>query len=135
MVGQERVDIGAYEMQNVWYVDRDDTIALDRDGRSWSTAFANLTDALDKARTSGAPGEIWVANGTYYPGLDSQRDLSFDLVEYVAVYGGFQGYSAGTAAETSRSQRDPMPDSNGTVCNCQASVGPSKNGKLSTIVL
>jgi predicted outer membrane repeat protein len=74
---------------------------LGGDGKTWSTAFKYLQDAI-----AGAPGlitgpdvniEIWVAEGTYYPDEDEggmvvndQRTESFILINKVALYGGFQ---------------------------------------------
>lgn len=111
--GYEQADMGAYEMPNVWFVDQDENITGDRDGSSWNTAYEELIDALAEARNNSLVGEIWVADGTYFPGYE--REHSFDLVANVSLYGGFQGYSAGANAETSRLQRDCMPDSNGTI--------------------
>jgi predicted outer membrane repeat protein len=67
------------------------------DGSSWVNA-SSLQDALTNA-TSGS--EIWVAAGTYKPTTDSNRDTTFQLVDGVAVYGGFFG------TETTREDRDP----------------------------
>lgn len=56
------------------------------DGRSWGSAFSDLQDALRVAR----PGDqVWVAQGTYYPG--PSRIDSFRLADGVAIYGGFTG--------------------------------------------
>jgi hypothetical protein len=94
------VDMGAFEFSGpipfsngVIYVDIDATGA--DDGTSWTGAFTNLQDAI-----FAAPGtrEIWVAEGTYYPG-DSISD-SFVLKPNVPVYGGFKG------SETQLTQRN-----------------------------
>jgi predicted outer membrane repeat protein len=63
-------------------------------GTSWYDAFTHLEDAL----ALGSGWEIWVAQGTYYPG-DSQTD-TFNI-SGAAVYGGFYGN------ETLREQRSP----------------------------
>jgi predicted outer membrane repeat protein len=55
------------------------------DGLSWATAYTDLQDALAEA-VSG--DQIWVARGVYIPGVN--RSDSFQLVEGVAVYGGFE---------------------------------------------
>jgi hypothetical protein len=78
---------------------------LGGDSSSWETAFIYLQDALDIAQ----PGDqIWVAEGTYYPDEDNieprhtndDRAESFQLREYVKLYGGFAG------SETSLAQRN-----------------------------
>lgn len=67
-------------------------------GLSWFDAFTTIQAALAVAQ----PGdEIWVAAGTYRPAPPGgDRNLSFQLVSGVAVYGGFAG------TELQRSQRD-----------------------------
>ena len=72
-------------------------------GADWSTP-CDLKFAISTA-TSGA--EIWVQQGTYYPG--TIRDDYFSLKNGVAIYGGFAG------TETVRSQRNSDPATNGTV--------------------
>jgi ribonuclease BN (tRNA processing enzyme) len=64
-----------------------------RDGKSWATAFASLQEAL-----ATNAGEIWVAKGSYIPGLGSAS--TFQLRAGGALYGGFAG------GETSLGQRD-----------------------------
>ncbi len=63
------------------------------DGQSWATAYNTLTDAL-AAAVSG--DEIWVAKGTYYPTTGTDRDMSFNLVPGVTLYGGFAGTESGS---------------------------------------
>src|SRR4029078_3732534 len=63
-------------------------------GLSWETAFKYLQDAL--FATGSCNTEIWVAQGIYYPdegnGLaDNDRNLSFNMKNGVAIYGGFNG--------------------------------------------
>lgn len=79
----------------VIYVDVDAT--GNNDGTSWADAFTDLQDAL-AASVDGY--EIWVAEGTYYPTDDSDRDISFTMVDGVSLYGGFTG------TETSLDERD-----------------------------
>ncbi|MEM7230257.1 MAG: reprolysin-like metallopeptidase [Planctomycetota bacterium] len=69
-------------------------------GTSWSDAYSDLQDALRVATF--APGiveEIWIADGTYTPG--TMRAETFNLVNTVALYGGFAG------GELNREDRDP----------------------------
>ena len=77
----------------IWYVDGD--VAISGNGKSWDEAFRSLKEALTAALEG---HEIWVAEGTYIPGLD--RSDNFELKPGVAVYGGFNG------TETSLDQRN-----------------------------
>lgn len=74
------------------------------DGSSWSNAFIDLRDALDQAASSpGQVTEIWVARGKYKPDrATGNRDLSFQLIDRVGLYGGFAG------SESGREQRNPI---------------------------
>ncbi len=76
---------------NCIYVDANATGA--NNGSSWANAYNYLQDALDVA-TSGY--EIWVAQGTYrpdrdtnHPGGTNDRTATFQLINNVAIYGGF----------------------------------------------
>ncbi len=71
---------------NTIYVDEDAT--GNDDGTSWTDAYTDLQDALDDA-TANSYEKIWVAEGTYYPTSGSDRSISFDMKEGVALYGGF----------------------------------------------
>jgi len=82
------------QTRTVIYVDAD---AIGGDGSSWAEAAADLQAALLSAK---AGDEIWVAAGTYYPTSDQDREMSFQMVEGVAIYGGFAG------GEKSVAQRD-----------------------------
>ena len=76
-------------------------------GTSWTNAFTDLQNALSSAV---AVDEIWVAAGGYRPdrgGRDRQATVS--LKAGVGHYGGFVG------TETQRDQRDPDPETNGTI--------------------
>ncbi|MBN1814411.1 MAG: right-handed parallel beta-helix repeat-containing protein [Anaerolineae bacterium] len=81
------------------YVDADATGA--NNGTSWVDAFTDLQSALDVA-TSG--DQIWVAEGIYKPtvehGGSGGRYRSFQLMNGVALYGGFAG------TESSLGKRD-----------------------------
>ncbi len=78
-------------LTGVTYVDVDNGSGIE-DGESWATAYTTLADALAAARSG---DEIWVAQGTYYPTTDTDRDASFNLVEGVTLYGGFAGTESG----------------------------------------
>lgn len=71
------------------------------DGKSWATAFNNLQAALDAGLACDSP-EIWVAEGTYAPGIDSPDPDApvATITAPVSIYGGFAG------TEVSRDQRD-----------------------------
>ena len=85
------VDMGAYEL-GVVYVDIDAAGA--DNGTSWTDAYTNLQDALT---VTNMYCEVWVAEGTYIPGTDS--NATFQLIESISLCGGFDG------TETNRSQR------------------------------
>ncbi|MEP4079833.1 right-handed parallel beta-helix repeat-containing protein [Haloferula sp.] len=81
-------------------------------GLSWDDAFLTLQQGLDAAQLTVDAGfedvEVWVAEGVYYPdegGLasDNDRSSTFQLLNGVAIYGGFP--DDGTA--TSLGDRDP----------------------------
>jgi len=120
------VDMGAYEFQaNVLFVDASATGS--NNGSSWINAFTRLQNGLSYAAANPQVTEIWVADGTYKPteesctvdadcggGLpntcsapggpcvwDQPRAQTFQLLNGVALYGGFAG------GETLLSQRDP----------------------------
>ena len=68
------------------------------DGTTWATAYNDLQDAL-----ADVPAEIWVAAGEYKPARGTtDRTLSFQLINGVELYGGFDG------SETTLFQRDPL---------------------------
>ena len=89
--------------QTVLYVD-----ARGAGGSDWTDVYTNLQDALDRAAqlADQGPVEIWVAAGVYKPDQGAsvtagERTASFNLINNVALYGGFGGW------ETQRDQRDP----------------------------
>jgi predicted outer membrane repeat protein len=71
-------------MADVIYVDID-AKGLNN-GTSWPNAYQQLQIALWSASSG---DEIWVAEGTYYPTGTTDRTVSFQLINKVPVYGGF----------------------------------------------
>ncbi|MCA9951436.1 MAG: hypothetical protein KDE48_17425, partial [Anaerolineales bacterium] len=88
------IDMGAYENQTTLYCPSTATIYVDHyasgnnSGDDWPNAQSDLAVALALAANCDV-NEIWVAEGTYYPGND--RADRFNIVPGVAVYGGFEG--------------------------------------------
>ena len=89
--------------QAVVYVDKDATSGANN-GLSWANAYTNLKNALNNT----VSGEIWVADGTYYPttnpdpASETDRTLFFLLDSGIFLYGGFNG------TETLLTERDPI---------------------------
>jgi hypothetical protein len=80
-------DCSNFENGTRLYVDQQ-AISGMNNGLDWNNAFWDLQDALDLA----GPGDsIWVAEGTYYPTSSTDRQISFELKQGVAIYGGFNG--------------------------------------------
>jgi hypothetical protein len=97
-----------------------DSTAPTSDGATWNSAYPTLQAALANPRTS-TGAEIWMAMGTYTPG-DLRTD-TFQLANNVAIYGGFAGN------ETAHSQRNPNPETNGTILSgdLNGDDGPDTN--------
>lgn len=68
---------------------RTSTLPRIQNGQSWETAFTDLQDAIAIAQ---AGDTIWVAEGTYRPTKDGNREISFELKQGVVLLGGFEGY-------------------------------------------
>jgi len=58
-------------------------------GLDWANAFRDLQDALALAATCPNIDQIWVAQGQYRTTTTTTRDISFQLLDNVAIYGGF----------------------------------------------
>ena len=96
-------------------------VKQDAPGAGTCSAWADPCGLQAALSAAVAGDEIWVAAGTYYPGLVTDpRSATFQLKKNVALYGGFGG------TETSRAQRDPSAhpttlsgdiDRNGTLDN------------------
>ncbi|WP_394759597.1 T9SS type A sorting domain-containing protein [Flavobacterium sp.] len=84
-----------------------------QDGTSWATAFpGNLLQSTINA--SGVGDEVWVAQGTYLTTATTNRTISFNMKNGVAIYGSFAG------SETLLSQRII---SNGLLSILSAEIG------------
>ncbi len=98
----------AAQAQTIRFVKADAT--GNNNGTSWTDAYKYLQDALSEA-SGGTVDEIWVAAGTYRPDEDTgnptgsgERTATFQLINAVAVYGGFGG------TETTLGQRAGLFD-------------------------
>lgn len=100
------IDVGAYEYQHldagrIRYVKANGT----GDGSSWANASGDLQKMIDELAAVDAPGEVWVAAGTYRPTTQivegAQYAASFRMRDGINVYGGF----AGSETETSKADR------------------------------
>lgn len=93
------------------YVDAQ--VTMPGDGSSWTTAFADLQEAIDSSNTLGGGIAIWVAEGTYRPtrlfdaddnATLEEREKTFLITHPVSIIGGF------TAGATSMADRDDITD-------------------------
>jgi len=58
-------------------------------GSSWTDAYNDLTEAI---HASAQGDQLWIADGTYFPGNGTQiRDTFFTLPHDLEIYGGFDG--------------------------------------------
>lgn len=112
------IDVGAYEYQHldagrIRYVKANGT----GDGTSWKNASGDLQKMIDELATVNAPGEVWVAAGTYRPTTQIiegvQYAASFRMRDGINVYGGFAGGEISKADRTKGSM--PWIYSNETV--------------------
>jgi hypothetical protein len=74
----------------------DPSAAPGGNGLTWATAFPGIKSAVTAAIANPAVTEIWVKQGTYFPGT-----TPYTLRNGLTMYGGFTGN------ETSRDQRNP----------------------------
>lgn len=112
------IDVGAYEYQHldagrIRYVKANGT----GDGTSWKNASGDLQKMIDELAAVDAPGEVWVAAGTYRPTTQIiegvQYAASFRMRDGINVYGGFAGGEISKADRTKGSM--PWIYSNETV--------------------
>lgn len=118
---------------SVIYVATDNT-STTQDGSSWATAYNDLQVALANAISG---DEIWVKQGKYYPTAGLDRNISFELVSGVALYGGFSGNET---TRNARNKIDPQTYLSGDLgddkdlSNNSYNVIYSKNVNSNTIV-
>jgi predicted outer membrane repeat protein len=62
-----------------------------RYGGDWNNAFLSVRDALQLAECNPTVAEIWVKSGEYLPTESTDQNISFQLVDDVSIYGGFNG--------------------------------------------
>ena len=105
---------------NILYVDA--TASGSGDGSSWIHAYTDLGDAL---RATVAYDEVWVARGTYTPGL--VRSSHFLIPPDKEVYGGFSGN------ETDKTQRDPT--NNPTILSGDIGISNDTSDNLFHVVI
>ena len=94
------IDMGAYEYSSgTIYVNAAATGS--NNGTSWVDAFNSVQSALSYAING---DEIWVAKGMYKPttqvGGSTDRYLTFQMEDGVAIYGGFAGTETATTQRT-----------------------------------
>jgi len=85
------VDLGCaefiyYAPRPIIYVKSNATGA--NNGTSWADAFTDLQSAINVADCQ---SQIWVAKGTYKPTNTLNKNISFNVKNYVDWYGGFNG--------------------------------------------
>jgi len=102
------VTLSAANAQVIIYVD--DDAPLGGDGASWAAAYKYLQDALAAASDG---DEIRVAGGTYTPDQDEagnvtpgDREATFQLINGVAVRGGYRGCPEGDCGSGDPDERD-----------------------------
>lgn len=66
------------------------------DGTSWATAKKDIQDAINDLVNNNLTGEVWVAEGTYYPTESTESSStpyykSFKIPAGITVRGGFRG--------------------------------------------
>jgi len=87
-------DDGLRQSRSIQPRNGNSTIYVDKDakgsdnGSSWRNAYTDLQDAIQSADLG---AEIWVAEGTYKPTAGNDREVSFYMKNFVAIYGGFKG--------------------------------------------
>ena len=67
----------------------DSAVITSGSGRSWTTAFKEVREALAFATLNPSVDTICVAQGTYLPTADGDRARSFVLTDSITILGGF----------------------------------------------
>lgn len=80
-------DVCCWDAGGIVYVD--ETASGNENGTSWGDAYTRLSDALNRINntTCEQSFDVYVARGTYKPGLDMGD--TFAIADGVSVYGGF----------------------------------------------
>ncbi len=103
------------------------------DGFSWDSAYNDLQEAIDTARTYDCYTAIWVAEGNYPPvestDVENYKDYSFELLENVALFGHFGGIGT---YEYNVSQRDFADANNETILEGQ--IGANDDDAVEDII-
>ena|GEM_PF-1176658 len=80
------------------------------DGLSWETALSDLQDALTLASSNALVAEVRVAAGKYVPTRRSEQETArtetFELVDGVALRGGYRGCPGGSCGGADPDDRD-----------------------------
>lgn len=95
LLGTAALFASSVSIAGIWHVNA--SAPAGGNGSSWADAMNDLQTALGAAQ---AGDEIWVAQGVYKP-HPTDRNISFDLKNGVALFGGFAG------TEDSLRQRNP----------------------------
>ncbi|WP_373511948.1 choice-of-anchor Q domain-containing protein, partial [Persicitalea sp.] len=95
-------------------------------GSSWANAHQSLQTALTAAQSG---DQIWVAQGTYKPTTSTtDREASFVMKEGVKIYGGF------TSGQMNLIDRNPDPETNGTILSGDIDGDGTLNGNSFLII-
>ena len=82
------------------------------DGSSWTNALpgnnpgiGGYTRLSDTLRHAVSGSQFWVAEGTYLPCMDDDRNKTFEILQNVSVYGGFAGNEMNITARDWKTQQ------------------------------
>lgn len=100
------ISIGAYQggknplsnSNGILYV-KNEASTIVGNGKSWATAYNNLSDALIVSNNNKNVLQVWIAKGSYTPSNDSTSlpnpsnvaNLTFAIKRGISLYGGFVG--------------------------------------------